>query len=91
MKHSAPDFTEIDRNEIAPLCQNLARRNAPWHIHALHPNCRFNPKPEGYCFVIEDTDAKRVWQCFSNKSYRGCIGKRGKQRRGTWISWILSI
>lgn len=69
MDNSASEFTEIIRDEIVPLCHELAGRNAEWHFHALDPGCRFNPNPSEYCFVIEDTDAKRAWRCFSNNPF----------------------
>jgi len=69
MTHSDHEFTEIARDEIVPLCNELAARNAEWHIHALHPGCRFNPNPSEYCFVIEDTGVGRMWRCFSGSSF----------------------
>jgi len=69
MKAPPQEFTEIDRAGIIPLCHELAGRNAQWHIHALHPGCRFNPNPSDYCFVIEDTGAKRAWRCFSSDAF----------------------
>lgn len=63
-------FTEIARAETVPRCRALAAAGRAWHIHALAPDCRFNPRPGQHCFVIEDTDAGETWCAFSARPFR---------------------
>lgn len=62
-------FTEVTREEAVALCRRLAAAGARWHIHALPPGCRYNPRPEGHCFLAEDTDAGRTVAAFSSEPF----------------------
>ncbi len=66
---NAFEFTELAREEAVVKCKALAAADHAWHIHALHPDCLFNPRPDSYCFVVEDTDNQKTWCAFSNAPF----------------------
>ncbi|QBY01924.1 hypothetical protein E2K80_15315 [Rhodophyticola sp. CCM32] len=62
-------FVEVTREKAVEISRAIAAAGRAWHIHALHPGCRFNPRPEGHCFVVEDTDAAETYCAFSDQPF----------------------
>lgn len=62
-------YVEVAREEIVDTCKALASSGRAWHFHSLPPGCAFSPRPEGFCFVIEDTDLGETFCVFSAHSF----------------------
>jgi hypothetical protein len=62
-------YQEIPRGDIYGICQSLDKAGAHWHIHSLTPGCQFNPVPNQYCFVVENTDTLETVCAFSDHSF----------------------
>lgn len=62
-------YSEASREAAVEAAKTMATAGRAWHIHALHPGCQFNPRPESYCFVVEDTDQGATICAFSDQPF----------------------
>jgi len=44
----------VSRDGCRRTAHALREKGTGWHIHSLAPDCRFNPRPGLYAFVVED-------------------------------------
>lgn len=58
-------YREVPLSECATLGHRLQDQGRSWHIHVLAPDCRMNPKPGRFAFVIEDRTDEETYVAFS--------------------------
>ncbi|MCB4769670.1 hypothetical protein LGR54_13720 [Ancylobacter sp. Lp-2] len=57
-------FETVEEAGIVAAATAAHGRGEAWHFHVLAPNCTFNPRPGGYTFLLELTDAGRALCAF---------------------------
>lgn len=63
-------YREIPLADCTALGRRLQEEKRSWHIHVLAPDCRLNPKPGLYAFVIEDNTGDEIHVAFSEERPR---------------------
>jgi hypothetical protein len=58
-------YTEIPLEDCLDLGTRLIEERNQVHIHVLSPDCKFNPEPSQYAFLIEDNTKGVTYLAFS--------------------------
>jgi hypothetical protein len=70
---SQTGFTRIEEVSLDGCSQAADALDASgtgWHIHSLSPDCRYNPRPGNYAFVVEDEGSGVGYMAFTAQQPR---------------------